>query len=159
VLWVQGCALACRGCFNPATHDFGTGVEIDPANLAVRINKLPIRGVTLSGGEPLSQPGAILSFLEALDPRLDVLMYSGFSLKEANRSLMRRSVLLKCDAALMGRYRANAGHPYEGKELVVRTARISPHELQPQRHIELIIAASETVLTGFPSSNGADHGF
>lgn len=158
VVWVQGCRLRCPGCFNPGTHDGNLGWDIDPQHLAHAINALPVRGVTLSGGEPLQQAKALSVFLEALSADKDVLLYSGFSIAEALKSSNRRAVLLKCDAALMGRYRNSDLHPYDGKELVIRTHRIKPEELRPHRTIEVVVGPSHGLLTGFPGSKvGNDH--
>ena len=54
VLWVQGCTLACPGCFNPRTHD-RSGDQVGVDELFSRIDQLGdrIEGVTVSGGEPL----------------------------------------------------------------------------------------------------------
>ena len=150
VIWLQGCDFFCHGCFNPETHDPAAGMAIDPTTLAGRINALPVRGITLSGGEPLRQPDAILELLRALNPDKDVLLYSGFSLTEAAKSPGRRSVLLKCDAALMGRYNARSNHPYDSKELVIRTGRISPDELRQHRIVEIVVNGRQGLVTGFP---------
>lgn len=154
VIWVQGCALHCPGCFNPETHDAGGGTDIDPLELARRINALPVRGITLSGGEPLAQPEALLVLLGALDAGKDVLIYSGLSVAEAIRSPRRRRVLLGCDAALMGRYQHGSRHPYDGKELLIRTGRISPDELRPHHTVEIIVDGPQGLLTGFPAGQG-----
>ena len=57
VIWLQGCPLHCPGCFNQPTHDINGGVDMNIEKLAAQINQTPdIRGITLSGGEPLLQP-------------------------------------------------------------------------------------------------------
>src|SRR5512133_2341554 len=66
VIWVQGCALGCPGCFNPETHVM-TGGEIWPVEKLVerilenstRPGDQRIEGLTLSGGEPLHQHRAL----------------------------------------------------------------------------------------------------
>lgn len=150
VVWVQGCRLQCPGCFNQGSHDSSAGRDVDPIRLANSINDLPVRGVTLSGGEPLQQPKPLAEFLGALSVDKDVLLYSGLSVAEAVKSPIRRAVLLKCDAALMGRYRSEDRHPYDSKELVIRTARIKPEELRPHRTIEVIVGAFHGLVTGLP---------
>lgn len=130
VVWMQGCSLSCPGCFNFDTHTRLAGLLIRPEELAEQINALPVRGVTLSGGEPLLQANAVVSLLNHLDSEKDILLYSGFSVAEAIKSTARKAVLLKCDAALMGRYKREFIHPYENKELVIRTGRISSEDLK-----------------------------
>lgn len=150
VVWLQGCTLKCLGCFNQKTHSAYPADEWIPEMLATAINALPIRGVTLSGGEPLQQAKAVLMFLEYLDPRLDVLLYSGFTLAEIMKSPRHRAVLLRCDAALLGRYDKNAKHPYEGKELILRTGRLQAEELMPHRTTEIIMTDRNVLMTGLP---------
>lgn len=150
VIWVQGCKLNCAGCFNRDTHDADMGVDVAPSDIADIVNELSVRGITLTGGEPLHQPKPIVELLAALNPDKDVLLYSGYSIDEAMKSPDRRSVLLKCDAALMGRYRLDAPHPYDNKKLIIRTDRIKPAELKPHRRVEVIFSGDEGIITGFP---------
>lgn len=151
VVWTQGCSLRCAGCFNEATHDARPGRWIDIDDLAVRLNSLPIRGVTLSGGEPLQQPRALSALLDRLAPRLDILLFSGFSLEEARVLPEAMQIVKRCDAALMGRYDQTLAHPYFGKDLVVSTGRIAAAELAPHRDVEIILGAT-SVMTGLPQA-------
>lgn len=154
VIWVQGCQLHCIGCFNEATHNRGLGHGVDPIGLANHINKLNVRGLTVSGGEPLQQAKSLALLLGALDSEKDVLLYSGYSVAEAMKAASLRAVLLRCDAALMGRYRSEDRHPYDNKELVIRTGRITPEELKPHRTVEVIVGRHEGLVTGFPQPRG-----
>lgn len=57
VLWVAGCHHHCKGCHNAGTWDFGAGNEYteDTHNeLIDSLNNPWIRGITFSGGDPLS---------------------------------------------------------------------------------------------------------
>ena len=55
-IFLQGCTFKCPECFNPETHDFAGGKELD----AVTIDQLMqlcsaehIKGLSILGGEPL----------------------------------------------------------------------------------------------------------
>ena len=53
VVFFQGCALGCPGCWNPEAHPFrGTEVMVDAvAEQVLRAhNEHPLEGVTFSGG-------------------------------------------------------------------------------------------------------------
>lgn len=157
VIWTQGCTLSCPGCFNPITHGSTGGEEIAVEALAQRIADWsheatePVRGITLSGGEPLGQPRAIATLLALIDPALDVLLYTGFEPEEIRRSSAMRSVISRCDAVLAGRYDRDRTHPYEGKALMLRTNRILPEEIRAHRMIEFVFDRSASgVMTGFP---------
>lgn len=87
VLWVQGCDLACPGCFNPGTHGAG-GPERAVAGVVAQI--LGVRtaehaGLTLSGGEPFQQAAAVAAVVagvRAAWPEVNVMAYSGYTLGE-----------------------------------------------------------------------------
>src|SRR5688572_14366439 len=89
VLWVQGCSLACLGCYNPATHAHSGGQVASVDDLFERITALSdsIEGVTISGGEPLQQLRPVLLLLRRLRAQtpLSVLMFSGYRWDEIRR--------------------------------------------------------------------------
>jgi anaerobic ribonucleoside-triphosphate reductase activating protein len=126
---------------------------MDSTALGNRLGSLPVRGLTLTGGEPLDQPSAVSAVLHAFPKDKDVLLYSGYTFSEICSSSELRKILLLVDAALLGRYDASKPHPYMGKELVIRTGRIRPEDLTPSFGTELIVGASDVVVTGFPSRN------
>ena len=71
-VFTQGCPRRCPGCHNPETQPLVGG----------RTTTL-LTGLTLSGGEPFLQPGALLPLARAAHARgLDVWSYTGFTLEE-----------------------------------------------------------------------------
>lgn len=97
IVYVQGCSLNCRGCWNPDTHAF-VGTEQAPEQLARKIiaNASALDGVTFSGGEPMQQAHDLLVTLQtirAASPHLSLGIYSGYSLPElaAGRFHTRKS--------------------------------------------------------------------
>lgn len=61
VVFFQGCPLRCKCCHNPDTWDFSGGTEYTPEEIVSRVVRYKDYfgkdgGITLSGGEPLSQP-------------------------------------------------------------------------------------------------------
>jgi anaerobic ribonucleoside-triphosphate reductase activating protein len=107
VVWVQGCTLACAGCFNPQTHSRG-GDETTVDALFQRITSLGdrIEGVTITGGEPLQQRKAVLSLLARIraETALSTVIFTGYRWDEVTRmpdvGALRRCV----DVLLAGRY-------------------------------------------------------
>jgi len=66
-LWLQGCPLRCPGCCNPEMLPFEGGEEWEVQALAERILATPdIEGVTLLGGEPVAQAGALTELCRLL---------------------------------------------------------------------------------------------
>jgi anaerobic ribonucleoside-triphosphate reductase activating protein len=108
VAWFQGCSLGCPGCFNPATHGTDPHLVLPVAELADRIARAAgdIEGITLSGGEPLQQPDALLALLRQVRGRTDlsVLLFSGYTLDEIRRMPCGSAVLDQLDVLIAGRY-------------------------------------------------------
>lgn len=84
VIWTQGCALGCKGCWNRPTWDFNGGLIVDPTELAERIVRdAPegTEGVTISGGEPMHQALSVYAFIcmiRAIRPNWTIGMFTGF---------------------------------------------------------------------------------
>lgn len=112
VLFVQGCILQCNGCHSPSTWDISGGEEHDTGMLANELLKVSqISGVTISGGEPFLQSRQIsklIKKLKAIRPRVNIWIYSGFTLKEllkkAKRNASIKEILLGVDTLVDGRY-------------------------------------------------------
>lgn len=81
VVWVQGCPLHCRDCFNTASWSFFPNCQVSPGELADCILGINgIDGVTFSGGEPFAQAGPLAIVGKRLQAEgLTVLTYTGFS--------------------------------------------------------------------------------
>ena len=149
VIWTQGCPLRCQDCFNPKTHSTTGGTSYDTSELAKIINGIKkIRGLSISGGEPLIQTEALIDFLEQLNPSLDILLFSGFTLKEIEADKTKKQILEHIDAGLFGRYNHQLSHPFMGKKLVLRGNRIKADELEPYFSTELIIHKNNITITG-----------
>ena len=108
VIWVRGCSLACPGCFNPDSHSVDGGKLISTSELAREVLELTdeIEGVTISGGEPLQQADAILTFAETIkrQSNLTVLLFSGFSWDEISRMPVAERLSTCVDLLIAGRY-------------------------------------------------------
>ncbi len=80
-LWVSGCTLRCPGCCNPELSDPTVGERVEVAALLHRLEAAMgdgIEGITLLGGEPTEQIGAVTSLCEgARRLGLGVVLFSG----------------------------------------------------------------------------------
>ena len=55
-IFMQGCTFNCKNCFNPETHDFKCGKDLDDKSINKLIdlsNHEYISGLSILGGEPL----------------------------------------------------------------------------------------------------------
>lgn len=102
-VFVQGCPHGCPGCHNPKTHDPAGGYLSDTADIIAQLGKNPlVRGVTLTGGEPMIQAEALCEVARAARERgLSVWCYTGFTLEalfrekdEARMRLLRLTDVL-----------------------------------------------------------------
>jgi len=82
VIWVQGCPFACRNCIVPESWDAEGGEQVSVAELVRWVLEQPdIKGLTLSGGEPMAQAAALTRLIrEATAHRdLGVVCYTGYT--------------------------------------------------------------------------------
>ncbi|WP_334072424.1 MULTISPECIES: 4Fe-4S single cluster domain-containing protein [Paenibacillus] len=158
VVWVQGCSLGCPGCFNPGTHLAGdpSASIADPVALGEELGRLPVDGLTLSGGEPLEQPQAVSELIRSFR-RVNagtVLIFSGFTPKRVFASEAARSTILLADAVLAGPYQGGSDpcrEIWNSKQLILVTDRIEPHMLTPERRVEVSLqSGSRLRLSGYP---------
>jgi len=81
VLFVQGCSMRCKGCYNEHLQTTEGGQEMAPVDVAARLTSLGNPSITISGGEPLEQAEDLALVLEYLHlhfgERLDVLVFTG----------------------------------------------------------------------------------
>jgi len=83
-IFTQGCPHHCPGCHNPETHDFAGGYDCDVAVILEELEKNPLlRGITLSGGEPLCRAEELLPLVrEVKRAGKDVVCYTGYTFEE-----------------------------------------------------------------------------
>lgn len=117
-LWVSGCPHHCVGCHNPETWDYNGGSTFseDTKNKLIDILKLPyIKGLTVSGGEPLceqniSKVSKIVEEMKIRFPEKDIWIYTGYDINnliqtsEYKDFLHLQIVLENVDFIVDGRY-------------------------------------------------------
>ncbi len=93
IFWVQGCRLRCtRNCLNPHLLKTGGGYPVEAAALTEALRRFArdyreVEGVTVLGGEPFEQAGALATALAPIKAwGLSVMVYSGHTL-EALRAM------------------------------------------------------------------------
>lgn len=175
-LWLQGCSLGCKGCWNPKTHLFDISKDIDVFQLEDWIMGLKdVEGLTFSGGEPMQQAPAVWMLMKRVHdvrPDFSFGMYTGYTLNELNDnkwkwksalddSWVRGSVELwnkvreHLDFAILGRYNQMVQlktSPLLGssnQKIEFFTSRYSQKDLAPQQ-IEFTVTPQGITVTGFP---------
>ncbi|MGH3240390.1 MAG: 4Fe-4S cluster-binding domain-containing protein [Spirillospora sp.] len=157
VIWSQGCALACPGCFNPETHT-GDGASVRTVGevlAEVLDGAAELEGVTLTGGEPLEQPAATGAFCAEVKARsgLGVIVLTGFSRREIDSDPARAAAVTAADLVIAGRYneRLRVARGLRGssnKEYWMRTDRYGPDDLAAVPELEVTITGGTVTFTG-----------
>jgi anaerobic ribonucleoside-triphosphate reductase activating protein len=155
VVWVQGCTLGCPGCFNPQTHSSKNGEWMAVEALSAKIQSLgdAIEGITVSGGEPFQQAGALLNLLQRIraETTLSIIVFTGFTWEETLR-LPQAAALLDCiDVLIAGRYNASQrlAHGLLGsinKTAYFLSPRYSMPDLQTVPEAEILITSEGELL-------------
>ncbi|MFI0404783.1 4Fe-4S cluster-binding domain-containing protein [Actinomadura sp. 3N508] len=158
VIWSQGCALGCSGCFNPETHSAdGTSRRTTAGEMAADVlaGAAHLEGVTLTGGEPLEQPAAIAAFCAEVKARsgLGVIVLTGFTRREIESDPARAAAVADADLVIAGRYseRLRVARGLRGssnKEYWMRTDRYGPDDLAAVPELEITITGGTLTITG-----------
>lgn len=109
-IWFQGCSIRCAGCVSADTWPEGRGATtVAAVSELVRTWLREADGLTVSGGEPFDQPGALFALLRELRNacRGDILLYSGHSLEELGGNVEKLRGL--ADVLICDRFDASAG--------------------------------------------------
>ncbi len=107
VIWFQGCPFRCPGCFNPDALPFSSGTETRVTEIADHFERLSpkVEGVTFSGGEPFSQPEALLALVKAANRlSLSVTLFSGYRYDQLAAKPLAAKILEKTDILIAGPY-------------------------------------------------------
>ena len=154
-VWLQGCPLACPGCYNPDTHapDVGRVVPVDDLLRAFEDAPAPLEGITISGGEPLQQAPALLALLRRVraETPLSVILFTGYPWEVAAR---HAEIISLVDVVLAGPYRRehHLAHGLRGssnKTVHLVTSRYTRADLDAVPLAEIVIQADgDVTLTG-----------
>ena len=113
-LWVAGCSHHCRGCHNPESWDYNQGKSLREVrkDLFDKLDKSYIKGLTLSGGDPLAQSRRnllelyfLLRRIKKKFPNKDIWIYSGYTHEEILQDKFKKLVLSQCDVLVDGLYK------------------------------------------------------
>ena len=124
VIWVSGCSMGCKGCFNPSTHNPYFGQEYTQETedyLMECLSKDYIDGITITGGNPLEDYNLdtvlnLVNKIRLLYPNKTIWLYSGYEYKhifrgepsclskEGYNNYKRRKIIESVDVLVDGKY-------------------------------------------------------
>lgn len=107
-LFVSGCTLHCKGCFNPDAWNFcyGSNYTSETESEILRGLDHPyIRGLSILGGEPYDQdPEALVSLVEKVCsqyPGKDIWVWSGYEFNDIRNHPLTKLI----DVAVCGEFK------------------------------------------------------
>jgi anaerobic ribonucleoside-triphosphate reductase activating protein len=172
VVWTQGCALGCPGCFNPETHAMKGGeiwpveklveriLEISHGSASKSSQNRRVEGLTISGGEPIHQHRALAHLLQQVREQTDlsILVFTGYDWDELQRLNGKdRGIdrfLAYVDVLIAGRYDASRRVAQgligsANKVAHFLTSRYTPRDLEAVPQAEIIVTPDgEIILSG-----------
>ena len=107
-IFVQGCSIHCKGCFNKVAWDFNAGKDFtnDTIQHILDLANSPhIKGLSILGGEPLAEPNidGVEALITAFKNRYkdkDVWLWTGYKYKDFNNK--QKKVVNKVDTFIDG---------------------------------------------------------
>lgn len=109
-LWVSGCKCQCNGCQNPQTWAFDSGIAFNSDALQELFEALSqpyIKGLTLTGGNPLDSPLEMLYMCKTVKekfPNKDIWLYSGYTYEQIQELEIWMRILEYVDVLVDGPY-------------------------------------------------------
>lgn len=166
VIWLQGCSLACPGCWNEEMWSFKPKTLVNRDQLLAWILSTPdIHGVTLLGGEPLQQAENVIWLLNRVkqDSDLSTFLYTGYEQQELHTMGLWDEMNTLCDMIAVGRYKKeerNIDRQWVGSDNqeVLYPEGSGENMLQSDQNEVEIIIHSDGALTvlGFPDTEMVD---
>ena len=112
-LFVQGCPLKCKGCFNPETWDKMGGKEFTEKDMNAFINNIDkpfIKRMSILGGEPLSDYNIdtvwviINKIRERYGNDKNIWLYTGYNMDEILEDSKKYEMIKLVDYLVYGRF-------------------------------------------------------
>jgi len=162
VIWVQGCSIHCKGCWNKEMWSFETKKEFSVNELINRILKEKefIDGVTILGGEPFDQYNELLKLSKHIhENELSLILYTGYE-KEELKSKNYLEIVNYIDILISGRYNEKYRNMQLGligssnQTIEFYSDRYCQNDLSETNEVEITIANSGKIeLYGYPENN------
>ncbi len=138
-LWVSGCSHHCKGCHNKETWCFNSGRVFDDnyKQKLFDILSLPyIKGLTLSGGDPLDSYDDVLNLLKEMKEKFgdgkDVWLYTGYTMEELFNNGYKE-ILYYVDYVVDGQYdykKRDVSLAFRGSSNQTIYEKVGPHFIE-----------------------------
>ncbi|WP_223068084.1 anaerobic ribonucleoside-triphosphate reductase activating protein [Paenibacillus caui] len=120
VVFISGCRHRCKGCFSPATWNFGYGepftIEKQEEIIADIAGNPLLSGLSLLGGDPFFSAAEVSAFIDRLQARtgpINIWIYTGYTYEQliADPSSPEYGLLRRCSVVVDGRFEESLRDP------------------------------------------------
>lgn len=110
-LFVSGCTVHCKGCFNPESWDFNAGKLFDSEAYHMLFKALEdpyIKGLSILGGDPFEEQnldvvmGIVQEFRNRFGNTKDIWIWSGRTKEKLETDPRKKFILDHCDVLVDG---------------------------------------------------------
>ena len=115
-VFVSGCRLHCKGCFNYEAWDFNHGVKLIDEIIDKILESIEpdyIKGLSILGGEPLDDNNTegvlylVKRFKERFGNSKTIWLWSGYTFEELIQHKEKKEILDNCDILVDGPFNIN----------------------------------------------------
>lgn len=117
-VFVSGCSIHCKGCFNKIAWDFDYGNELTDETIDYIkdcLSKPFIKGLTIIGGEPLDPKNVkeVNALVKKLDTDKPIWLYTGYTKSHLKRRLEPelKELVNKCECIVYGPFIESMADP------------------------------------------------
>ncbi|MEA3452165.1 MAG: 4Fe-4S single cluster domain-containing protein [Bacteroidota bacterium] len=164
VIWMQGCSIHCKGCWNTEMWSFEANKLKDIDKLLEDIYRInDLTGVTFIGGEPFDQKKELLYFSAKLKKQqIPITIYTGYELDELKDEDSEK-ILSMTDLLIAGRYieeQRNINLQWRGSEnqqIIYLSDIYKNYNTEDANYCEIVISdTGEVTILGFPNKELLD---
>ncbi|MFD2442602.1 4Fe-4S single cluster domain-containing protein [Bacillus sp. CGMCC 1.16607] len=161
VIWVQGCRLHCKGCWNTQMWSTSPKNLIHWSHLFQMISEEDgIEGITLIGGEPMHQAEELIQLCyKVKEIGLSIVLFTGFEVEELTRSY-EKEIIKMSDIIISGRYIEEQRNVYlqwrgsNNQQIIFNTDRYIDYILDDANYCEIKLNDNgEIIISGFPDED------
>ena len=116
-IFLSGCTLKCKGCFNQAAWDFNSGEKLTSKIISEIITSLKpdyISGVSILGGEPMQSQESVAKIIHAVKEKFSnktIWLWTGYYIDKIPETEYTKYILNNVDVIIDGPFEIDKFKP------------------------------------------------
>lgn len=116
-VFLSGCTLACKGCFNKEAWSFNSGNKLDSKVISEIISSLKpsyISGLSILGGEPMQNQESVAKLIHAVKDKFsnkDIWLWTGYYIDKIPETEYTKYILSNIDVLVDGPFEIDKFKP------------------------------------------------